>query len=44
MIEKNISFIRNFQFGGDTVKAVNGVSFSAYHGEITTLLGHNGAG
>eukprot|EP00092_Neocalanus_flemingeri_P060351 GFUD01072319.1.p1 GENE.GFUD01072319.1~~GFUD01072319.1.p1 ORF type:complete len:1563 (-),score=388.51 GFUD01072319.1:54-4385(-) len=32
------------KFGGDTVKAVNGVSFSAYHGEITTLLGHNGAG
>jgi len=32
------------KFGGETVKAVNGVSFSAYNGEITTLLGHNGAG
>jgi len=26
------------------VLAVDGVSFSAYPGEITTLLGHNGAG
>jgi len=32
------------KFRGDTVHAVNGVSFSAYHGEITALLGHNGAG
>jgi ABC-type Na+ transport system ATPase subunit NatA len=27
-----------------TVVAVDGVSFSAYPGQITTLLGHNGAG
>ena len=26
------------------VLAVDGVSFSAYPGQITTLLGHNGAG
>ena len=26
------------------MKAVNGVTFSAYEGEITALLGHNGAG
>ena len=26
------------------MRAVNGVSFSAYEGEITALLGHNGAG
>ena len=32
------------KFGGETVRAVNGVSFSAYEGEITALLGHNGAG
>ena len=31
-------------FGGETVKAVNGVTFSAYEDEITALLGHNGAG
>ena len=31
-------------FGGDTVKAVNGVTFSAFEDEITALLGHNGAG
>ena len=31
-------------FGGETVHAVNGVTFSAYEGEITALLGHNGAG
>jgi len=32
------------KFRGDGVLAVDQVSFSAYHGEITTLLGHNGAG
>ena len=32
------------KFGGETVYAVNGVTFSAYEGEITALLGHNGAG
>ena len=32
------------KFGGETVRAVNGVSFSAFEGEITALLGHNGAG
>ena len=38
-------YVVSFQkFGGETVKAVNGVSFSAYEGEITALLGHNGAG
>ena len=26
------------------LQAVNGVSFSAFEGEITALLGHNGAG
>ena len=31
-------------FGGETVKAVNGVTFSAFEDEITALLGHNGAG
>ena len=29
---------------GSTVKAVDGVSFKAYKGQITALLGHNGAG
>ena len=29
---------------GEGVVAVDRVSFSAFHGEITTLLGHNGAG
>ena len=32
------------RFGGETVKAVNGVTFSAFEDEITALLGHNGAG
>ena len=32
------------KFRGEGVLAVDQVSFSAYHGEITTLLGHNGAG
>ena len=31
-------------FGGETVKAVNGVTFSTFEDEITALLGHNGAG
>ena len=30
--------------GRKTVVAVDGVSFAAYPGQITTLLGHNGAG
>ena len=29
---------------GGTVQAVNSVSFKAYEGQITALLGHNGAG
>jgi len=29
---------------GDPVQAVNSVSFKAYEGQITALLGHNGAG
>lgn len=32
------------KWGGEPVKAVQGVSFAAFPGEITTLLGHNGAG
>ena len=32
------------RMGGDVVRAVDGVSFSAYKGQITALLGHNGAG
>ena len=29
---------------GEPIKAVNSVSFKAYEGQITALLGHNGAG
>ena len=29
---------------GDPVQAVDSVSFKAYEGQITALLGHNGAG
>ena len=29
---------------GSTVQAVDSVSFKAYEGQITALLGHNGAG
>ena len=30
--------------GGETVRAVDGASFSAFPGQIMALLGHNGAG
>ena len=31
-------------FTGSPVQAINSVSFNAYQGQITALLGHNGAG
>ncbi len=36
--------VKNLKKVFKELTAVNGLSFKAYHGQVTALLGHNGAG
>lgn len=42
--QKDISSLLQCLFTGSEVVAVDSVTFSAFHSQITALLGHNGAG